>query len=69
MTRQISSLLPHRIVALGAAQPDDEKAFRASNAAYRAIRAVESALSMRWLGKIKSARQSPRKTARRVSPT
>jgi len=47
--RTTSGLLPQQIVALGTQQPDDDKAFRAANATYRAIRAIEAALSLRWL--------------------
>ena len=35
-----SGLLPHQIVAVGAHAPDGEKAFRAANATYRAIRLI-----------------------------
>lgn len=64
MTRKTShptsGLLPHQIAALGAQEPDDEKAFRAANATYRAIRAIEAALSMRWLRSLKPLRHTPR---------
>jgi hypothetical protein len=52
--RLTSGLLPHQIVALGAQESDDEKVFRAANATYRAIRALEFALSLQWMGTLKS---------------
>lgn len=65
--RLTSGLLPHQILALGAAKPDDEKAFRAANATYRAIRALEFALSLRWLGALKARRRAPVKNIRPAS--
>lgn len=56
--RLASGLLPHQTVALGAQEPDDERAFRAANAAYRAIRAFELALSLRRSGAIKARRRA-----------
>ncbi|MCV2868703.1 hypothetical protein OEW28_08685 [Defluviimonas sp. WL0002] len=58
--RLTSGLLPHQIAAFGAQVPGEEKAFRAANATYRAIRFLELALSLRWLGPLRSRRGSSR---------
>jgi len=61
-----ASLLPHQIKALGAQGPDDERAFHAANTAYRAILAIESALSLRWLGVLKAWRRASQESSRPV---